>query len=434
VTRRRADLIVRNATELIAGPVPTGGVRGRSFSRLPLIEDGAVAICDGRIAAWGSSSGIDREWSSEQCLDAAGCLVSPGFVDPHTHLVYAGSREDEWEQRVREQPAPPLEGGINRTVADTRAASTESLHAQALGDLSIALAHGTTTMECKSGYGLDRATEMRILQLLDALDAEQPVDLVPTFLGAHVVPLDHAEDRDAYVSEVVDMLADAAPLARSCDLTCDPAGFTTDECRRIGERARELGMPLRFHADQTGRSGGTALAAELRALSVDHLECASDEDIDALAASSTVGVLLPGVTHHLMHPTPSASGKPLPQTARMSPAKVRRMVQAGCCLALATDYNPGTCPALSLQAIMQLAARIYRLDYAEIWQMATINAAAALGLGGDRGSIEVGKLADVVIWNVPRHGMVINRFGHNLVHTVLKGGIAVVQRNELLLA
>lgn len=430
MTRAHADLIVRNVAEMIAGPVPSAGVRGEALSQLPLIEDGAVAIRDGRIVGCGLSDEIDHKWQAGESIDGAGCLLSPGFVDAHTHLIYAGSRENEWERRVCEEPALGLEGGINRTVLDTRTADSKMLRAQALDDLASSLAHGTTTMECKSGYGLNRDTELRILRLVDDLDGRQPIDLVPTFLGAHVLPLEYADDREAYVQSVVEVLEEAAPLARSCDLCCDPAGFTESECRRIAERAVELGMPLRFHADQTGRSGGTALAAELEALSVDHLECATDADIAALAASSTIGVLLPGVTHHLLHPTPSAVDGSIEEVASMTPAKVRRMVRTGCCLALATDYNPGTCPALSMPTIMQLAARIYRLDYAQIWQMATINGAAALGLGEDRGSIEVGKLADLVLWRVPRHGMVINRFGQNFVQTVIKQGAVVATHTE----
>lgn len=425
MSRERADLIVRHSTEMIAGPVPATGVRGDGLSRLPLVEDGSVAIRGGRIAAWGATADIEREWWSEDVFDAAGCLLSPGFVDPHTHLVHGGSREDEWEKRVREEPAPTLDGGINRTVADTRAASNEELRERALEDLGHALAHGTTTMECKSGYGLDRENELRILRIVGELDDAQPVDLVPTFLGAHVVPREYADDRESYIDSVINMLEEAASLARSCDMTCDPAGFTEAECRQIAGRALALGMPLRFHADQTGRSGGAALAAELGALSADHLECASDADISALASSQTVGVLLPGVTHHLLHPTSSSIAGNATETPQMLPAKVRQMVQAGCLLALASDYNPGTCPALSMPAIMQLAARIYRLDYAQAWHMATINAAVALGLGDDRGSIEIGKLADLVIWQVPRHGMVINRFGHGFVRSVIKSGSVV---------
>lgn len=425
--RAEADLLIRNSSELIVGGAGPHGVRGEELGRLPLIANGAVAVRDGRIAGVGTTVEIDRAWRAGRTIDADGALVSAGLVDVHTHLVHGGSRHEEWEARVLERPVVERTSGIGATVDATRSTDVGRLRSRAIRDLEVALTHGTTTMESKSGYGLDRETEIRTLRLLGELDRAQPIDVVPTFLGAHVVPAEFQDDRDAYVHLVIDLLERASGLARYCDLTCDPVGFSSEECRAIARRAEELGMALRFHADQTGNRGGAALAIELGAASADHLECVTDDEIIALAASETVGVLLPGVTHHLLQATPTAlpeQGDQRPPA--MTPAKVRRMVDAGCRLALATDYNPGSCPTVSMQAVMQLAARIYRLGYAEVWQMATINAALALGLADDRGSIEPGKLADLVIWAVPEHGQVINRFGSNLAEVVIKAGEVVV--------
>jgi imidazolonepropionase len=268
---------------------------------------------------------------------------------------------------------------------------------------------------------LDRDTELRLLRIAHGL--RHPIDVVTTYLGAHVLPDEYAGDRAAYVALVIETLPEAATLAEYCDVACDPVSFTVAECRSIAAAAVQHGMRLRFHADQTGHAGGIQLAAELGASSADHLEHATADDIRSLAASRTIGVLLPGVTHHMLEMTPRVSDDHLEEAAYpFMPLLARHLVAGGARLALATDYNPGTCPTLSMQTIMQLAARLYRLSYAEIWHMSTINAAAALDRGHDRGSLEPGKRADLVIWRVPHHGMVINRFGTNLVHTVIKDG------------
>jgi imidazolonepropionase len=415
-----ADLLIRNAAEVVTCRGPADGVRGPALGQLEVIPDGAVAVRDGRILAVGTTLQLDGRFEAGETIDATGHLVSPGLVDPHTHLVHAGSRHEEWEGRVTGRP-PGLASGIRWTVEQTRRASNETLTHSALSDLDTMLDHGTTTVEAKSGYGLDRETELRILRITRSL--EHPIDVVPTYLGAHVLPKEYAGDRAAYVALVIATLDEAAALADYCDVCCDPVGFTAGECRLIASAARSHGLRLRVHADQTGHAGGIQLATELGASSADHLEHADDRDIAALASSRTVGVLLPGVTHHMLEMTPRVAGGHLEDAAYpFMPLLARRLVEAGARLALATDYNPGTCPTLSMQTIMQLAARLYRLSYAEIWHMSTINAAAALDRGDDRGSLEPGKRADLVIWDVPHHGMVINRFGTNLARVVIRNG------------
>jgi imidazolonepropionase len=356
----------------------------------------------------GTSTELGRRFNAQETIDATGRLVSPGLVDPHTHLVFAGSRHEEWEARVLGRP-PGLESGIRWTVERTRKAGDGDLVAAARAALDAMLAHGTTTVEAKSGYGLDREQELRILRLQRGL--EHPIEMVSTCLAAHVLPAEYADRREAYVAQAARTVSEAAPLAEYCDAFCDPAGFTQAECRAILEAALRSGMRLRLHADQTGWAGGIQLAVELGASSADHLEHAREEDIAALASSRTIGILLPGVTHHMLEPS-----SPMATLAR-------RLIEAGVRLALATDYNPGTSPTLSMQTAMQLAARLYRLSYAEIWYMSTINAAASLDRGRDRGSLEAGKRADIVVWKVPEHGMVINRFGTNLVESVIKDGV-----------
>lgn len=418
-----ADLLIIRAAEVIGCGSAGSAVPGTKADGFSLIRDGAIAVRDGRIAAVGTTERITSAYRSRTVIDAAGKLVSPGFVDPHTHLVHGGSRHGEWEGLVTGRPEKGLDAGIRSTLEQTRAASDEVLAARARADLDTALAHGTTTLEAKSGYGLDRETELRLLAIVDSLRGH-PVDLISTYLGAHVLPAEYVERRDQYVDLVVRTLPDAAELAEYCDICVDPIGFSMSEGQRIADRARELGMGIRVHADQTGRAGGALFAADNRAASADHLDFASRADLARMAEASTVGVVLPGVSYHLLELTPSLDGG-LPAKASF-PGLVATMLDVGLCVALSTDYNPGTSPTLSMQAVLQLAARLYRLDYGQIWQMATINAATALGRAKDRGSVEAGKAADLVLWQVPEHGMVINKFGTNLVDLVIKSGSVVV--------
>jgi imidazolonepropionase len=421
---RTVDLLVVNAAELVTCRTAARGAVGPALRELDVVTDGAVAIHQGRVVEAGPTRALRRRYRARRTLDARGKLVTPGFVDCHSHLVFAGSRHVEYERLVTGDVAPGkrLEGGIRYTVARTRAASAAALRRQAQHDLGLMLRHGTTTVEVKTGYGLDRETELRLLRVVHGLRGH-PVDVVSTYLGAHVLPEEDAGRRDAYVQLVIDTLPAARRWAEYCDVWCDTIAFTAAETERICEAARALGFRLRLHADQVGDAGGAELAARLGASSADHLDHVSEAGIRALAASGVVGVLLPSVTYHMMEMTPKLEdGRLVPAAKAGWPALVRRMIDAGMRLALAADYNPGTSPTPSMQAVMQLAARLYRLGYAEIWHMATINGAHALDRADDRGSVEPGKRADLVVWTVPEHGMVINRFGVNLVETVVKDG------------
>jgi imidazolonepropionase len=425
-----SDLLIHDINELVICRSAQGYRRGaEQLNDLEVLHDAAVAIERGRIVEIGENSLLQSKYRQvRHKVSAGGRLVSPGLVDCHSHLVHAGSRHDEYDHIVtgRREPGKNLDRGILRSVRRTREATNEALEAQALKDLDTMLEHGSTTVEIKTGYGLDRANELRLLKLQTSLEHE--VDLARTFLGAHILPDEYRHDREGYVQLVIDMLEGAREYAEFCDVCCDPVGFTYQECLRIAERAMDLGMNVKVHGDQTGPGRGAELAARVGATSVDHLDYISDEGVAELSVSECVGVLLPAVTLHLLEMTPSClEGDWVDAKKSFMTALYRRLVNENLILAISADYNPGSSPTLSMQMTMQLAARLFRASYAEIWHMSTINAAKALGRSDQIGSVEPGKRADLIIWDVPEHGMVINRFGSNLVDTVVKGGRIVVR-------
>ncbi|OGP80563.1 MAG: imidazolonepropionase [Deltaproteobacteria bacterium RBG_16_54_11] len=428
------DLLIIHAGELLTCRTDSNGAAGAELQQLEIILDGAVAIEGNRIIEAGATSALQQYFGdARKILDAHGRLVSPGLVDCHSHLVHAGSRHEEYERLItgRSNSVGRLDSGIRYTVNKTREAGDAFLRDQALADLDVMLAHGTTTLEAKSGYGLDYDTELRLLQIQHSLQHE--IDVVSTYLGAHVLPDEYRDRRNDYIDLVIHTLPEAKPYAEYCDVCCDPIGFTPDECARICDAAKALGFRLKFHADQTGYSGGSELAAKYQAKSADHLDYISAEGIRSMALSGTIGVLLPSVTFHMMEMVPKIEkGRLVPAPKAFLPLAVQRMIEGGMWLAISADYNPGTSPSQSMQMAMQTAARLYRLGSPEIWHMSTINAAWALDRASDRGSIEVGKRADLVIWKVNHHGMVINRFGVNLVDTVIKNGKAVIENQKVI--
>jgi imidazolonepropionase len=427
MTTHNADLLVIHAAELLTCRGGRDGIRGTKLRQLDVIGDGALAIGGGRILAAGPTAEIVRAHSAPRTLDASGRLVTPGLVDSHSHLVFGGTRHRDYEAKVMQwSPAEHLEGGIRYTVRRTRETPDEQLIERASADLDLMLAHGTTTLEAKTGYGLSCEQELRLLRLTARL--RHPLEVVPTFLALHVLPEDYAGRREQWIEAVIDALPQAAGLARYCDVACDPMCFTYDECLRVSTAARALGMKIRVHADQTGNANGALLAARLAASAADHLDYASAEGLNALANSGTVATLLPGVTLHLCEMTPTVrAGALVPAEKAFMPLLARRAIDAGAIVSLATDYNPGSCPTRSMQMVMQLAARLFRLSYAEIWHMSTLNAARALDIADDRGSLEAGKRADVLLWSVPEHGMAIDQFGVNLVDTVIVAGRVVAE-------
>jgi imidazolonepropionase len=424
---QQADLIIVGASELLTCRIRDESATGRALQSVETIPDGALAVLDGRLCAVGTTAEVLAAWHSDDVIDARGSLVSPGLVDCHTHLVHGGSRHQEWQHLVQRRTIP-LASGIRSTIEQTYAASSEMLHARAWSDLDMALAHGTTTMEAKSGYGADIDEELRLLQVLRGLRAH-PVDLISTFFGAQVLPARFQGRRGYFIDRVVDAMPEAARLAEYCDVCLDPVGFSRAECERIASAAKDSGMGLRVHADQTGHAGGTRFAADVGASSADHLDYSTDADLEALADSGCVGVLVPGVAHHLLEVVPSPDPRQRVDKAFV-PGLARRMIAAGVPVAVSTDYNPGTSPTLSMQTAMQLAVRIFGLTYAEAWYLATLNPAKSLDREALIGSLEVGKIADGVIWQVPEHGMVLNRFGTNLVKCVIKSGHVCANRPQ----
>jgi imidazolonepropionase len=356
---------------------------------LGLVRDAALVIEDGRILQAGAYSDLRAAiGTAMEVIDAEGRLVTPGFVDAHTHLVFAGNRAAEFERRIggeTYQQIAATGGGIQSTVAQTRAATEEELLGQARRHRDWMLAGGTTTIEAKSGYGLDRETELRSLRVLAALAAEGPARIVPTLLAAHTVPKEFAGDREGYLRLVIEEIVPEAArlgLARYCDVFCDEHAFTVPEARRVLEAARRHGMGLRMHAEQFRPGTGAALGAALGAATVDHLETVTDETLGMLKAAGVQPVLLPASVFCL---------------GREQYPPARTMIEMGLPVVLATDFNPGSSPAPSMALTMSLACIWMKMLPAEALTAATVNAAWSLGLGEEVGSLEAGKAADFVV-------------------------------------
>ncbi len=412
-------MLIHSAPQLLT--IAGGRQRGRALGDLGLIEDGALLIREEKIVEVGTTPEMRAKYPDEPTLDASGSVVMPGFVDPHTHLIWGGDRAKEFEMRL--QGAQYLDilkagGGIISTVRDTRTASLESLLAQARPRLMRMFATGTTTVEAKTGYGLQTATELRMLKALLALDDEGPLELAITFLGAHAIAPEYKDDPQGYTNYIVETML---PIVRDwwethaprrqrqpfVDVFCETGAFDLMQSRQILEKAKDLGFPLKIHADEFDNLGGASLAAELGAASADHLVVTSDEDIAALANSETVAVSLPCTPFGLAH-------------CDYTPAQ--KMLDAGVILALATDCNPGTAWNESMQFAIALACRSMKLTPAQAIVAATINAAYAIRREDKIGSLEVGKQADLLLLSVPDYRQLGYRFGTNLVKKVIKRG------------
>jgi imidazolonepropionase len=409
-------VVLRNAIQLVC--VRGHGNSSARQARLResgLIQDASVIVRDESISWLGPTSELPPLPPETETIDATGKVVLPGFIDSHTHLIFAGSREDEFEQRLQGKSYQEIAahgGGINATVQRVRAASKEELKALARPRLERFLRFGVTTVEVKSGYGLSLADEIKCLEAIAELNAEGPLELVPTFLGAHAVPPEFRDDRAGYIHLLVkEMLPEVArrKLADFCDVFCETGVFSIAESERILGRARDLGLKLKLHADELTPLGGAELAARLGAVSADHLLCISDAGIDALAAAGTVATLLPGTAFFL----------------GMNYAPARKLIERGVPVALASDCNPGTCPTENLPLIGTMACTQMRMLPSEVATALTINAAAAVGRADRLGSIEVGKQADLVIYDVPDYRQLFYHFGVSHVWRVIKRGRVV---------
>lgn len=414
-----ADFVLRNAGLLatLAGPAPRAGAAQRD---LALREGGALAARQGRIVWIGPDRDLERDVSplpDASSVDAEGAAVLPGFVDAHTHVCFAGDRDDEIRRRLAGATYREIAesgGGIVRSVDATRAASEDALADGIVARLDEMLALGTTTAEVKSGYGLSTEAELRSLEAIRAASGRHPVTVVPTFLGAHEVPVEHRADRERYVRLLVDeMIPEVARrgLAEFADVFCEQGVFTVEESRRILSAARAQGLKLRVHADELGHTGGAELAAELGAASADHLVFASREGMAAMARAGTVATLLPAAAFYLRLP-------------RYAPA--REMIEAGVPVALASDANPGGGLSPSLPFAMTVGCFAMGLSLEEALCAVTLNAACSLGVQADAGSLEVGKRADLVVLRGSRL-LDLVRVGVPAVKTVVKEGRVVVR-------
>ena len=408
-------LLIKNIG-LLATPAGRTARRGADQGDVRFLRDAWVRMEDGVIAAVGTGT-PERPAGAEE-LDAEGRLVTPGLVDAHTHLIFGGWRQNELAMKLR--GAPYLDilaqgGGILSTVRATRSAGQGALEDKARLALDEMLAFGTTTCEAKSGYGLDLDTELTQLRAIRALNESHPVDLVPTFLGAHALPEAYKEDRAAYIrllcEEMIPAVA-AEGLAEFCDVFCETGVFTAEESRTILEAGRRCGLVAKIHADEIDAIGGSRLAGELGAVSAEHLIVCPPEGIEAMARGGTVACLLPCTSFYL--------------GAAFAPA--RDMIAAGVPVALATDFNPGSCPCLNMQLAMSLGCLKYRMTPEEVLTAATLNGAAAIGRADRTGSVEPGKAGDLVVWNAPDLEYVCYRLGSNLAGAVVKGG--KIYRNE----
>ena len=418
------SLLIRGAAQIVT----VGGRaarRGQALSEIGLLHDGAILVRDGLIAAVGTTAKIEKlkESRSAELLDLDGRVVLPGLVDSHTHLIHPASRVEEYELKIQGASYEEIArkgGGILNSVSKLRAATGQQLKARARAFLERFAEHGTTTVEAKSGYGLDVTSELRILSLHRELDVEQPLEIVSTFLGAHVVPAEYRSKpggarhylqllEQELIPEVADM-----GLAEYCDVFCERGAFSRAEARQLLRAGKKNGLRPRIHAEQLSRTGATKLGIELGAASCDHLEFLAPADIRALAKSNTVATLLPGCDFHL-------------GLKQYAPA--RKLIDAGAIVALATDFNPGTSPTLSMPMILSLSCTQLRMTPAEAIAATTINAAYSLGRYKRIGSIETGKQADLAVFEVADYREIPYYFGVNTCWLTMKRGEVVHMRD-----
>lgn len=413
------DTLITNIRELL--PMDqTGPVKGKAMNNLTVIEQASIGIKDGKVA-WIGTTEEAKKIGANETIDAEGKLVTPGLVEAHTHLVFGGSREKE--MALKQQGVPYLEileqgGGILSTVRATKAATFDELYEKAQFHLDRMATYGITTVEAKSGYGLDRETELKQLRVVKELNKNHPIDLVSTFMGAHAIPLEYQEDSDAFLEKMLDMLDEIKEedLAEFVDIFTETGVFTVDQSRKYLLAAKEKGFALKIHADEIDPLGGTELAVELGAVSGDHLAVTSDEGIKQLANSNTIGVVLPGTSFYL---------------GKDDYGRAREMVDQGAAIALSTDFNPGSSVTENLQLVMSIAAIRLRLSPAEIWYAVTVNAAHAINRGHEAGSLAVGRKADLVIWDAPNHLYIPYHYGVNHVNKVMKNGTMIYERKGL---
>lgn len=386
--------------------------RGKKQGEIFLIENGSVLVKDGRIQWVGRALDFNFGLYDEvKIYDTTGKVLMPGFVDSHTHLVFAGTREDEFNLRIKGftyQQIAEMGGGIIRTVEKTRKARKEELLEISKNYAEKALTFGTTTIEIKSGYGLNLEDEIKILEVINEIN-ENPLMTVPTFLGAHAVPPEFKDKKQGYVNFLVDTVIPfiaSKNLAKFCDVFCEDGYFTPEESETILNTGKKFGLLPKIHAEQFSNCGGVKVGLKVGAISIDHLENVSDGDIELLSRSNAIAVLLPGVSFFLNYRYPPA----------------RKLIDAGIPVAIATDFNPGSCPSLNMQLMLTIACTQMRMTIEEAIVASTLNSAGALGISNITGSIEVGKRADILVFDVDDYQMIPYFFGENHIKAVFVGG------------
>ena len=403
-----SSLLIHNIG-MLATPEGFEARRGAEQGRLRVLKNAWIYLENGEIISYG-----DRNMpiTFGEKLDAGGRLVTPGLVDAHTHLIFGGWRQNELAMKIRNVPYLDIlaaGGGILSTVKATRAATEDELTEKAKAALDEMLRFGTTTCEAKSGYGLEEKEELKQLKVIRRLNKEHPMDVIPTFMGAHALPQEFKENREGYLKLLCEEMIPAVAkqkLAKFCDVFCETGVFTAEESRRILQAGLDNGLIPKIHADEIDAIGGSQLAGEIGAISAEHLIVCPEEGIQSMAQGGTVACLLPATSFYL--------------NSTYAPA--RRMIEVGVPVALASDYNPGSCPCLNLQLVMNIACLKYRLTPEEVLTGVTLNAAAAIGMADKVGSIDRTKQADLVIWDAPDLNYLCYRLGSNLVHQVIKKG------------
>ncbi len=418
IEKIEVDIIIRNANELLTISPSAGDESG-----LGIIRDGAIALKDGRILWVGRSDRLPENFILSPLgkdIDARGRVIMPGLIDPHTHLIFAGSRENEFEMRIRGLSYLEIAergGGILSTVEATRRASFEELLSLGKKRLERMLSRGVTTIEAKSGYGLSLNDELKILRVIKTLQSDHPVEIVPTFLGAHTIPKEFKNRREGYLDLLIEeMIPEVAKekLAEFCDVFCEEKAFSIEESRKVLETGRRYGLKPKIHADQLTPGGGAELAAELGAYSADHLEYISPEGIEMMSQRGVTAVLLPGCSFFL-------SMKKFP------PA--REMLDKGVLVSLATDLNPGSSMTESLPLMMTMGCVMFRMTPDEVIRAVTINAARSMDRENEIGSLDIGKKADLIILDIPNYKYMPYHFGVDHVETVIKRGKVVYNRS-----
>ena len=421
--KKDCDLIINSIGQLLTltGDTPK---RGGEMSNLVIIENAAIASKNGKIVAVGKEDSVISEINlldNAKEINADNKVVTPGLIDCHTHLVFSGSREEEFYLRIKGEDYLKIlrrGGGILSTVDAVRKTSFEDLYNNGIEILNDMLSFGTTTVEIKSGYGLSTEDEVKILKVIKKLDEEHPIDVIPTFLGAHAFPKEYKNKEEDYVNLIIEEMLPAVKeknLAKFCDVFCGKEVFNLEQSEKILNAAKNLGFKLKIHADQLSYNGGAELASKMDAISASHLEYISDEGIVNMKQKGIIGELLPGSVFFM---------------GKTNYASARKMISNDVLLTLATNYNPGTCAIKSLPIIMTLACIYMRMSAEEVITATTINAACALDLQNDVGSLEIGKKLDMVIWDVNNYKQIPYFLGLNLVEKVIKNGTIAFQKNK----